>query len=560
MMRLRDAFPFRLSRVRLPGGGALLAAAFLAAGLAAPPTAPAQETDLLERFEERVTEFTLDNGLTFVVIERHEAPVVSFNTYADVGSVDEPRGQTGIAHMFEHMAFKGTTSIGTEDIEAETEALRRQEEAYLALRRERARGARADSARIDSLQAAFEEATARAESLIAEGEFENLLQRHGVQGMNAQTSTDWTRYFYSLPANKLELFFALESDRFVNPVLREFYTERDVVMEERRSSESSPVGRLLEEFLTTAFKAHPYGQPTIGHMSDLERLSRTDAKEFYERYYGARNLTIGIAGDVDPERVRELAEEYFGRLAEGREPPSIRTQEPEQIGERRVIIREQTQPFVLVGYHRSGGLSEDAAAYDVLQDVLARGRTSRLYRNLVETQLAVQVQAIPEFPGSKHPTLFAILGVPNRGVSPDSVEHAIYEQLDRIREEGITEEELERAKTRARSDLIGQLDSNSGLAYQLSRMEALTGDWRDVFRDLEELQAVTAEEVRRAAEETFRRENRTVAMIRTEEDESSGSDGGSGSSGGGGSGSSDGGGGDGSGGGSVDESGGGMEP
>jgi predicted Zn-dependent peptidase len=472
--------------------------------------------DLLTQFEEKVTTFTLDNGLTFVVVERHDAPVVSFHTYADVGSVNEPAGRTGLAHMFEHMAFKGTTTIGTKNIEKEMEALRRQEEIYLQLRREKAKGPQADSSRLATLQDQFEKAQEEAESYIEEGEYENILEREGTTGMNAYTSSDATGYMYSLPANKLELFFAMESDRFHNPVLREFYTERDVVMEERRQrTESNPTGRLIEEFLTTAFKAHPYGQPTIGHMSDLQNLSRTDAEQFFETYYTAGNLTIGIAGDVDPDRVRSLAQEYFGRLPEGEEPFPVTTDEPEQIGERRVILREQTQPYVLVGYHRESMQSENDPVYDVLSNVLSQGRTSRLYRRLVETETALNVQAVSSYPGEKHESLFVFFGLPNRGVSPDTVEHAIYEELDRIKENGISKEELERAKTQARANLIGNLDSNSGLARRFSRMEALTGDWRNVFRRLEELQAVTVEDVQRVAEETFQRSNRTVAMIKT---------------------------------------------
>jgi len=481
---------------------------------------PARGQDLLQQYEDKVTTFTLDNGLDFVVVERHDAPVVSFATYADVGSVDEPQGKTGIAHMFEHMAFKGTTTIGTKNIEEEMQALRRQEEIYLQLRRERMKGAQADSARIAELEEQFEQAKKNAESYIKEGEFENILERNGVNGLNATTSADATRYFYSLPANKAELFFALESDRFANPVLREFYTERDVVMEERRQrTESSPTGRLIEEFLATAFKAHPYGNPIIGHMSDLENLSRTDAKQFFQKHYGPHNLTVGIAGDVDPERMRSLAEKYFGRLSRGSEPLPVRSEEPEQISERRVIIREQTQPFVMIGFHRGSMQSEDAPVYDVLSDVLTGGRTSRLYERLVKQENALQVQALSAFPGSKYDTLFGIFGVPNRGVSPDSVEHMIYDELEVIKENGITQEELERAKTRARSNLIGQLDSNQGLALQFAQMEELKGNWRAVFRKLDAIESITVDDVQRVARNTFKRSNRTVAMIKTTDDE-----------------------------------------
>lgn len=492
--------------------GAWLGGVLLLLVWAVPAT---QAQDLLSQYEEKTTTFTLDNGLTFVVVERHDAPVVSFATYADVGSVNEPEGETGIAHMFEHMAFKGTTTIGTQNIEREMEALRWQEKIYLQLRREKAKGRQADSSRIAKLEQQFEKAQKEAESYIEDGAFENLLEREGVTNLNASTSRDATVYRYSLPANKIELFFALESDRFMNPVLREFYTERDVVMEERRSRESSPTGRLLEEFITTAFKAHPYGNPTIGYMSDLRNLSRTDAEQFFEKYYNASNLTIGIAGDVNPEQVRELAREYFGRLPEGEEPLPITTEEPEQLGERRVIIREQSQPVLLIGYHRPSMRSNDDPVYDILSDVLSGGRTSRLYERLVEQEEMLQVQAVPSFPGSKYENLFGVFGFPSRGVSPDSVEHIIYEELDAVKKEGITQEELERAKTRARSNLVSQLDSNLGLAMQFAEMEALTGTWQTVFRQLEEIQSVKVEDVQRVAKETFKRSNRTVAMSKT---------------------------------------------
>ncbi|WP_228702773.1 M16 family metallopeptidase [Salisaeta longa] len=481
------------------------------------PAAHAQS--MMDQFADDVTTFTLDNGLTFVVIERHDAPVVSFHTYADVGSVNEPQGQTGIAHMFEHMAFKGTTSIGSKNIQKEMAALQRQADIYQELMAERAKGRLADSTRLRNLEEKFKAAREEAQSYVAGGAYENLLERNGVAGLNAYTSADATGYIYSLPANKLELFFALEADRFRNPVLREFYTERNVVMEERRQrTESNPIGRLLEETLAAAFKAHPYGAPTIGHMSDLQTISRTQAKQFYETYYVASNLTIGIAGDVNPEQVKALAQEYFGPMADKKPPLPVTTEEPKQLGERRVIIRESTQPFIIMGYHRGSMFSPDDPVYDILASVLSNGRTSRLYKQLVETGKALNAQAISSFPGDKYPSLFALFAVPNRGVSPDSVEQMVYDVLERIKTEGITQEELERAKTKARANLIQGLDSNSGLARAFSRMEALTGDWRNVFRRLDALQAVTAADVQRVAQDTFVRSNRTVGMIKSADD------------------------------------------
>ncbi len=471
---------------------------------------------LLAEFEPAVTTFTLDNGLTFVVVERHEAPVVSFFTYANVGSVDEPVGQTGMAHMFEHMAFKGTTRVGTADLGAELAALDAEEEAYLRLRRARLSGAPPEE--IERLEADFRAKVDAAKSYLEESEFERILERNGAVGLNAFTSADQTGYLYSLPSNKLELWFALESDRFLYPVLREYYVERDVVMEERRMrTESNPQGRLIEEWLTLAFKAHPYGQPTVGHMSDLQSISRTEAEAFFDRYYVPNNLTVSIVGDVDPAEARRLAERYFGRLPRGEEPPRVVTTEPPQLGERRVTLIDQAQPLLLVGFHRPSRFDPTDAAFTVLDDVLSTGRTSRFHKALVETEQALFATTIPAFPGEKYPSLFGVFAAPNRGVDPADLEAAVYDVLEDVVANGITDEELERAKTRARASFISRLESNMGLALQLAEEQALTGDWRNVFRALDAIEAVTAEDVQRVAAETFVPSNRTVAVMRNAE-------------------------------------------
>ena len=481
--------------------------------LAAPAALAQTAAGLLDQFEPTVTEFTLDNGMTFIVVERHDAPVASFYTVADVGSVDEPVGQTGIAHMFEHMAFKGTTLIGTRDVDAELAALADEEAAYLQLRTAEINGA--DPAEVDRLRAAFVAARDTAKTFTTDNEFDQIISRAGAVGLNASTSFDRTDYFYSLPSNKAELWFALEADRFLNPVLREFYQERDVVQEERRlRTESNPIGRLLEEFLTTAFKAHPYGRPVVGHMADLQAISRTEAEDFYATYYVPNNLVSVIVGDVDPDEMRAYAERYFGPIPRGEDPPPVRTVEPEQIGERRVTVVDDSQPVVLVGFQRPAQTDADDAAYTVLADILGRGRTSRLYGALVETEMAAAAQAAAAPFGGKYPTLFLTLAVPTPDADVDDVEAALLEVLDAVATDGVTNEELRRAKNRARTDLASSLESNSGLGRQLGIQQQLTGDWRSLFDGLDAISSVTAEDVRRVAAETFRINNRTVATSR----------------------------------------------
>ncbi len=262
---------------------------------------PAARSQDLAAFEKRLTKFTLDNGLTFLVLERHEAPVISFHTYADVGAVDEVKGFTGLAHLFEHMAFKGTQTVGTRDYQAEAAVLAKMDDLFVAIRKEKQKGDRANPETLKQLQEQFDQAGQEAQKYVVHDEYETVLTRQGARGFNAYTSEDATQYVVSLPSNKLELWMMLEADRFAHPVLREFYKEKDVVMEERRMrTENSPTGRLYEEFQALAYLAHPYGEPVIGHMSDVQALSRSEAEAFFKAHYGPSNLTIALVGDVDP--------------------------------------------------------------------------------------------------------------------------------------------------------------------------------------------------------------------------------------------------------------------
>ena len=477
---------------------------------------PAGAQDLAQ-FEKRTTEFTLDNGLTFLILERREAPVVSFHTYADVGAVDEVRGITGLAHLFEHMAFKGTKTIGTKNYKAETVAMAKMDEIFLALKAERRKGDRADKARLEQLQSELQEAQEQAQEYLVHDEYEEVFSREGSAGFNAYTSQDATQYILSLPSNKTELWMVMESDRFANPVLREFYKERDVVMEERRLSvESQPVGRLLEEFMGIAYKAHPYGDNIVGHMSDIATLTRAEAEAFFEKYYAPSNLTMAIVGDVDPDQVKALATKYFSQIPSRPKPDPVETVEPPQLGERRVVVDDPAQPFVLIGYHKPDIHHPDDAVFDAITDIVGMGRTSRLYKSLVkEKRIAVAASGFPGMPGTKYPNLFLFYAVPARGHTNEECEEAIDAEIERLKSELVTPEELAKAKTRARAGLIRQLDSNSGLAAQLTFYEVVTGDWRNLFKQLDKIEKVTAEDIQRVAGEYFTTKNRSVGIIKT---------------------------------------------
>lgn len=492
---------------------ALLAAAAVAA-VAAPAPLPAQD---LESFEARTTVHTLDNGWTFIIVRRPEAPVFSFATLVDVGAAQEVPGITGLAHMFEHVAFKGTPVVGTTDWEAEREALARLEAAYQAYQAERF-SQDPDPEELQALEEAFRKRQEEAAQYARSSEYGTLIEEEGGVGLNAFTSADVTGYFYSLPSNKLELFAYLESERFLRPVFREFYKERSVVQEERRlRTESNPVGRLVEQFVSTAYQAHPYGQPVVGHMSDLQAFTMTDAEDFFETYYAPSNMVTAVVGDVDPETLIPLLETYFGRIPGRGEAPTLRTEEPSQAGEKVVTIPDAAQPYYLEGYHKPSVTHRDQAVYDAVDDVLTRGRTSRLYRRLVrDERLAVNVQSFSGFPGDKYPNLWAVFVVPAPDVSNERIQAVVHEELARLADEGVSDQELERFRTRSRADLIRSLQSNQGLARELADAHRLFGDWRELFRYLERLEEVTSEDVRRVAGETLVQTNRTVAQIVTE--------------------------------------------
>lgn len=472
------------------------------------------QAQYLKEFEEKVTEFTLDNGLTFVVIERPVAPVVSFATYVNVGGANNPLGNSGLAHVFEHMAFKGTQEVGTSNWKKENKVLQKLDATYQKWLEEK-HSITPDSARMNELWNEFEDLQEEAGQYVVNNEFSEIVNRNGGTGMNATTSADRTNYFYSLPENRIELWFSLESDRFLNPVFREFYKEKEVVREERRSSyESSPVGKLYEAFLTTAYKAHPYGTPNVGWHSDITATTMEDAREFYETYYVPNNITIAIAGDVDPNEVRKLAKTYFGRLKKGPVPPHVYTEEPEQIAEIRFTIEQQSQPFLLLGYHTVNDQHPDYNALNLLSNILVGGRTSKLHKRLVEEeQVALGFQNLNGVPGTKYESMFALLAVPNRGYGTDTLETAIYEELEKIKNGEVTQEELDRVRTNARAGLIRGLDSNSGLAVRLGQAQSLQGDWRKVFTNLEDLEAVTVEDIQRVAKKYLVKENRTVGAI-----------------------------------------------
>jgi predicted Zn-dependent peptidase len=467
----------------------------------------------LQEFEKKVTEFTLPNGMRFLIIERHEAPVVSFHTYVNVGSVDDPNGETGIAHMFEHMAFKGTATIGTKNWPKEKAAMAQIEVVYDKLDQEKRKGFRSDPKKIEELQAQLKDAIATANGFVEENEYDRIVESNGGVGMNAGTGEDSTNYYYSFPENRIELWFYLESERFLHPVFREFYKERDVVREERRMRvESTPQGKLIEALLATAFEAHPYRVGPGGWASDIDNFRMPEAELFYKKYYTPGNITIGIAGDVNPAEAKRMAEKYFGRLPKAPLPPMVRTVEPPQEGAKRVAVESPAQPFLAIAYKRPSQYSPDDASLDVLSDILSGGRTGLIYKELVrDKKIALGAGSADTFPAGKYPSLFLFYVLPASGHSLEENEKALYGIIEHVKKDKIDDATIARVRIKLRAALIRKLDSNSGLASELCSYSVNFGDWRKLFTQLQEYDKVTADDVQRVAKTYLIENTRTVA-------------------------------------------------
>lgn len=464
--------------------------------------------------EEKVVEHTMKNGMKLLMVERHTSPTISAWIRFRVGSVDERSDERGIAHLLEHMLFKGTTTLGTKDYAAEKPILDKIEGVAQALTAEKARREKIDPMKIAGLEKQLAALEAEASKYVIKDEFFELYSKNGGTGYNAFTGRDGTTYLISLPANKLELWAAIESDRLQNAVLREFYTERSVVMEERRRSyDADPESKLWETFVASSFLAHPYGQPTIGWMSDIENLTRTKAEQFFHNYYAPNNAIVAIVGDIDAKATINLVERYFGAIKPGKELPPVTAEEPKQSGERRIELIAESEPTVMMGFHKPAISTPDDYVFDVINMILGSGRTSRFYKKLViEKQIATEIGTF-DAPGNRFPNLFIISANPRAPHTVAEVEAAIQGELDLLKTAPVAERDLQRILNKIEYEEARRMGTNGGLARNLSEYEATTGSWRYMTEHRGKIARVTPADIMRVAATYFTRENRTVGFI-----------------------------------------------
>jgi predicted Zn-dependent peptidase len=484
---------------------------------------PATGNTNVEDIQLDVKEHTFSNGLQLLVVERHFSPTFSAIVRFKVGSADEKQGITGIAHLLEHMLFKGTKDIGTSNYQAEVpimneiDALAHElNDTIIEMRSPLYRGG---TEKADSLRALIAELQKDQKQYIVKDELWETYLRHGGTGLNASTGADGTQYYVSLPSNMLELWSYLESDRLAGPIFREFYSERDVVIEERRlRTDNSPSGKLWEQFNAAAFTASSYGWPVVGWASDLETILREDIEWFFSQYYSPNNIVIAIVGDVDFDEVVRVVDNYFGKIPPSNKPvPPVTTMEPEQKSERRVAVEYDAEPRLSIGWHMAAGGGVDQEVFDIISSLLSDGRTSRLYKSLVEEkQMVSSIYAISAF--TRFPDAFTIIAIPKAGHTTEEVENAIYEEIDKLKNEGPTEWEMLKVRNQLEADYIRSLRSNRGMAFRLANMQAKVGDWSYLLTLKEKRQAVTGEDVKRVLSEYITSYNRTVAYLVKPED------------------------------------------
>ncbi len=471
-----------------------------------------------------VEEHTLSNGMKLLMIERHHSPAVAGGWVARVGSVNERPGITGIAHLFEHMMFKGTPTIGTSDAKRDAEIIEQQEQVRDVMRREETkmrlavrRGEIDDmvkpenkTERYRELEAQFKELIAAQRKVLVKNEFDRIYTTAGASGMNAFTSNDMTGYFITVPANKLELWAWMESERLLRPVFREFYAERDVVFEERRMrTESTPLGKFQESLEALFWESHPYGWPVIGWPSDIPAITKAQADEFYALHYAPQNITLILVGDFKADEAAKLCERYFGRIPRGEQnAPEIVTLEVSQKVEKRMNAEAEANPQVDILWHTPATGHPDAHALEVLAAVLS-GRSGRLHKALVLGD-EVATSAFAHQMARKYAGMFNIGGEAKDPKMPSDVEAAIYEEVKRLKNEPVSARELQKVKNNFAAMAVRRTSSNFHLLVQLIQYEG-GGDWKSINTEIPGILKVTAEDIQRVAEKYLVKENRTVA-------------------------------------------------
>jgi predicted Zn-dependent peptidase len=490
----------------------------LVAGLLAGPVSATPErqvdymgkaSEVFSRLYEKTESRTLSNGLRVTLYPRGTAPVFAGVVAVRVGGSDEKLGETGISHMFEHMAFKGTPEVGTSDFKRESELLAELERISLK--------ASALEGGFESLpeteRARWDEIHELLKAVWVSEAFTRAYEARGAEGLNATTDSEMTKYFVSLPRSSLRFWLHMERDRIMKPVMRQFYQERDVVMEERRMRyEDDPDGKLYEQLRGLAFTVHPYRNPVIGYPFDIQRLTATQAAAFQRVYYVPGNIAVSLVGDVRPAEDWPLIEQYFGAIPVGSLPPRPYAPEPPQQGERRAVLKMEASPGFLMGYRKVNYPHPDDAPITLMAEMLTDSDSSPLQRELVQRRRLATSVAQGEGPGVAYPNLLMFSVRPRAPHTNEEVLRAFDEVVADFIKSGITEERLRIAKRKMATSYLSRLSSNVSLGLDFATAVLLTGDWHASFEWYEAAMAATVDDIRRVAKQYLEPSQRSIVF------------------------------------------------
>ncbi|MFN7965192.1 MAG: pitrilysin family protein [Acidobacteriota bacterium] len=466
----------------------------------------------------QIKEIRLDNGLRIAVLEKPTSPTFAALYQFGVGGAMDPKGRSGIAHLLEHMMFKGSATIGVTDGVKERALLQRQSMLWHTLHTELDRQADpfapADPATIEALKKQISALDQQLQQLTIQNEYDELVTRAGGVGMNAQTSNDFTHYFVQLPSNRLEFWFALESERLLRPVFREFYAERDVVQEERRLRyDNSPDGQMFEAQKALLFDAHPYATPVIGWPADLQRLTVEDAMDYFRTYYSPSNCQMMLVGDIKASEVERLAKKYFSAWKRQSIPRLQITADMEPSGERRRVVEFDAEPKLSAAWRTVALGEKDQSALELLGRVLGGLESSRLDQSIVQGErIASYVSASQT--SMRYGGWFTVQAAPSGAHTTAELEAAFTREIVRIQESGVTVEELERAKVQTEVGRAQTLTSNLGLAQLIGSALRTAGSVRWLDESVARINAVTPAEIQRVAKQYLTPARRAVIEIR----------------------------------------------
>ncbi len=468
--------------------------------------------DTSDYLGKNVVKKKLKNGITVIMLNRGFAPTLAFEVNFRVGSVDETYKTIGAAHLLEHMLFKGTDKIGTRNFKKEKKLLARIEAVGETIDKLTLNNPR--NQMIPKLKKELSELQEEQGKLVVNAPYDRIYTENGGVGFNASTSRDKTGYYVQLPSSKLELWAKLESERLRNPVMREFYLERNNVMEERLMRYStSGDGSLFENFLAAAFIAHPYRHPIIGWGSNIPHLTLIDVKNFYSKYYIPSRMTITIVGKQDTGKTFRIIRKYFSGIERKPEPTEVAISEPEQAGERRFAYRFESNPYLVIGWHKPTFPSRYDYIFDIVSEVLSGGKSSRLYRSLVlERKIVTSIKTWNGSPGARFNNLFVVYAVPRSPHTPEEVEAAVYEEIAKL-SESISKKEIEKVLVAMEAEMVFGLETNRGIARLLSYYQTIFGNWEYLLNYTDLLRSIKTDEIKDAMGKYLTKKNRIVGIL-----------------------------------------------